>query len=186
MIEILEAAKEVEQFFRRRRWKFCIIGGVAVMRWIPPRTTEDVDFSLMTSLGNEARVIDRILQDFEGRGSDAREFAFESRVLLIRSSNGTDIDIALAAFAFEETILERATRFRFARGVTLTTASAEDLLLMKAVASRARDWLDIGEIMTAQKDKLDWAYLDRQAVLLEQVFEMEILNRIQAERDRLS
>lgn len=30
---LLEAAWEVEQFLRRQQWRFCIIGGLAVIRW---------------------------------------------------------------------------------------------------------------------------------------------------------
>lgn len=179
MIAIFEAALEVEKFFRGRRWKFCIIGGLAVMRWVAPRATEDVDFSLLAGLGNERRIVARILRDFEPRGSDAAEFAFESRVLLIKASNGTDVDVALSAYPFEEEIIARASKFSFAKGVRLTTASAEDLVLMKAIADRPRDWQDVSEIVQVEADRFDWRYLDRQLAGLSEAVDVEpILQRL--------
>jgi len=33
MNAIFAAAKEVCDFMKKRRWKFCVIGGLAVQRW---------------------------------------------------------------------------------------------------------------------------------------------------------
>jgi hypothetical protein len=39
MNALFEAAKEVADFMKARRWKFCVIGGLAVQRWGEPRLT---------------------------------------------------------------------------------------------------------------------------------------------------
>lgn len=41
MNEILSAAKELGDFMRQRQWEYCIIGGLAVIRWGEPRLTQD-------------------------------------------------------------------------------------------------------------------------------------------------
>jgi hypothetical protein len=174
---LLAAALEMERFFRARRWRFCIIGGLAVVRWGSPRATEDVDISLLTGLGNEARIVERILKDFAPRSDDAGAFALESRVLLITPSNRTSIDVALTAYPFEEEIIQRASKYQFAKGVRLTTASAEDCILMKAkaIASRSRDWQDIRDIAEAQSQQLEWDYIERQLVGLSEAIEADDL-----------
>ena len=48
MNALYEAALEVQGFFQSRQWRFCIIGGLAVVRWGQPRATQDVDFCLLT------------------------------------------------------------------------------------------------------------------------------------------
>lgn len=173
MSDVLAAAVEIEKFFRARRWRFCLIGGVAVMRWARPRTTEDVDVSLLVGLGSEQRVIDRILSDFEPRIEDAATFAIQNRVLLITSTNGTNIDVAMASYEFEEEIISRATKFTYAKGVRLTTASAEDLVLMKCIADRPRDWQDVKEIVSAREEQFDWDYIDRQLNGLAEAIDVE-------------
>jgi len=37
MTPVLVAAIEIQQFCQAREWPFCIIGGLAVLRWGEPR-----------------------------------------------------------------------------------------------------------------------------------------------------
>jgi len=155
MNDLLTAASEVQEFCRAEGWKFCLIGGLAVVRWGRPRTTRDVDISLLTEWGDEERYIDRLLERFAGRVGESKEFALRARVLLIKASNGTPIDIALASIAFERDVIERATYFDYADGCTLLTASADDLIILKAFADRPQDWVDIEGLIARNSEKLD-------------------------------
>ena len=83
-----------------RGWEHCIIGGLAVQRWGEPRLTRDVDLTLLTGIGREEAFVRPLLQHFSGRLPDALAFALDNRVLLIRASNGKDIDISLGALEF--------------------------------------------------------------------------------------
>ena len=156
---LLHAALEVEQFLRAQQWRFCIIGGLAVVRWGQPRATKDVDVSLLTGFGTEAEYVDRILQHFPGRIADARQLALNNRVLLARTVSGVPLDIALAGFPYEEKVIARSSVFAYAKDASLTTASAEDLLVMKAFAGREQDWFDVKGILARQGDRLDWNYI---------------------------
>jgi predicted nucleotidyltransferase len=89
------------------------------------------------------------------RRTDAREFALTHRVLLLRATNGVDLDVSLAAFEFEREALDRATAFEFEPGVRLRTCSAEDLIIYRAVAGRARDVADIETVVIRQLRHLD-------------------------------
>ncbi len=58
MSDLLASAMEFEQFFRARGWRFCFIGGLAVLRWGMPRVTLDVDISLLTGWDATAAFVD--------------------------------------------------------------------------------------------------------------------------------
>lgn len=163
---LFEAALEIQQFLGDRNWRFCIIGGLAVVRWGQPRATQDVDVSLLTGFGSEAFYVDAILQTFAGRLADARAFAIANRVVLAKASNGVPLDIALAAVPFEEQVIVRATAFDFSPGVRLVTASAEDLVVLKSFAGRDRDWGDVEGILVRQTSRLDWDYIRTELELL--------------------
>ncbi len=151
----MAAAAEVEAFCQARGWQFCFIGGIAVQRWGMPRFTQDVDLTLFTGFGGEAEFADALLAEFVPRLRDARQFAIERRVLLVRTRGGVDIDFALGAFPFEEESIGRASIWPVSDAISLTTCSAEDLVIHKVFASRDRDWADVETVLTRQFGKLD-------------------------------
>ena len=153
------AAKEVADFMKARRWKFCVIGGLAVQRWGEPRLTRDADLTLLTGFGEEERFADALLERFQGRRPDARAFALTNRVLLLRASNGKDVDVSFGALNFEVSMLKRATPFEFDVGLVLPTCSAADLFVMKAFAARPQDWLDAEGIAVRQGRSLNRAHI---------------------------
>jgi hypothetical protein len=155
MNPIFAAALEVQDFCRARRWKFCIIGGVAVQRWGEPRLTQVVDLTVLTGFGREEVFVTALLDHFAARRADARDFALRHRVVLVESNRGIAIDISLGAMPFEERAIDRASEFTIAPGVVLSTCSAEDLIVFKAFAGRERDWLDIEGIALRQAGRLD-------------------------------
>lgn len=93
------------------------------------------------------------------------------RVVLVASSEGIPIDIALGAMPFEESAIRRASAHEVAVDLALTTCSAEDLVVFKAFAGRDRDWLDIEGIVTRQGPRLDEALIWRELLPLLQLKE---------------
>ena len=157
MIEplLIEAAIEVQSVLSAGGVRSCIIGGLAVQRWGEPRATQDVDFSVLAPVGEEQRPLDLLLAAFAPRRPDARAFVIANRVLLIRSSNGVAANIGLAGSAFEVEILERSSAWNIGAGASIVTCSAEDLVIYKLVAGRARDVADIEGIVRRQASGLD-------------------------------
>jgi predicted nucleotidyltransferase len=181
MIPLLAAALEVHTFLDEQGWPFCLIGGLAVVRWGEPRTTQDVDVTLLTGFGSEESFVDPILARFRSRRSDARDFALLRRVLLVESTNGRGVDISLGGLPFERDVVRRASHYTFARGCRLRTCSAEDLVVMKAFAGRMQDWRDVQTVLLRQAGRLDLAYIRRQlAPLVELKEQPEILDRLEA------
>lgn len=133
----------------------CLIGGLALQRWGEPRMTQDADLTVLAPFGTEEVVVDALLQRFAARIPTARQHALEYRVLLLTASNGVSLDISLAAFPFEEEVLQRASRWRQVGKVWLITCSAEDLIIYKLVAARGQDLVDVAGIVHRQGRRLE-------------------------------
>jgi len=157
--EVIRAAAELQTFCESQGWRFCFIGGLAVQRWGEPRETVDVDLTLLTGFGGEEPFVRKLLERFDARIADALNFALTRRVVLARACSGVGLDIALGGLPFEEAVVARSTLFPFPPQTQLRTCSAEDLLVLKTFAARAKDWLDVEGVIIRQAGKLDWPYI---------------------------
>jgi hypothetical protein len=164
--EVIQAAAELQSFCELQGWRFCFIGGLALQRWGEPRETVDADLTLMTGFGNEEGFIEALLSRYRARIGDAKSFAIQNRVLLLCNTAGVGLDVALGALAFEESAIARSSEFVFPPHTPIRTCSAEDLVVMKAFASRPRDWIDIEGVLLRQQSLLDWTYIQGQLLPL--------------------
>jgi hypothetical protein len=162
MNTLFAAAQEVQDFMQKRGWRFCFIGGVALLRWGAPRTTQDIGVSMFTGFGGEEPYVRDLLARFTPRIQDAEAFARDSRVVLVNASNGVPVDLALGAVPLEQEAVRRATPFEFTPGISLITCSAEDLIVLKAFAAREQDWADVEGIAARQRGRLDWDFIEGQ------------------------
>ena len=179
MLEVYLAAADLQDRCRASGWRFCVIGGLALQRWGEPRETIDVDVTLLTGFGNEAAFARELLTWYQPRVPNAFDFAIRHRVVLVQAASGVGLDIAFGAMPFEEAAVDRATDYEFAPGVTIRTASAEDLIVFKAFAARPKDWIDIEGIVIRQGDRLDWELIQRYlSPLVELKEEPEILTNL--------
>lgn len=125
-----------------------IIGGIAVIARGVPRQTVDIDAAVWA----EHLDVDRLVRVLEhhaivARIPDATAFARERQVLLLRHEpTGTPLEVSLAWLPFEREALDRATPVAFG-SVVLPVATAEDLIIYKAVAWRDRDRADIERLL---------------------------------------
>jgi hypothetical protein len=187
MTRLIQIAVDLQRFLDMKKWPNCVIGGIAVQRWGEPRLTEDVDLTLLTGFGEEEPYVDALLARYQPRVPSPREFALEYRVVLVKTDDGVGIDIALGGLPFEINAVSRASDFDFASGERVRTCSAEDLLVMKAVAGREQDWLDIKGVLARQRDKLDWnMVLSELRPLCELKEAPDIVIRLERERKRVN
>lgn len=121
-----------------------VIGGVAASLLGRPRLTRDVDALIL----GDAIGWERILESARRYGIAARideplEFARRTRVLLLRHlPSSVDVDVSLGALPFEQEAVERASILEVG-AIRVRLPSVEDLVIMKALARRPRDWSDI-------------------------------------------
>ena len=178
---LFQAGQELQEFIEAREWRFCFIGGLAVLRWGEARLTLDIDLRLLTEPGREEEYIDAFLQAFKSRFSNARDFAVDHEILLLQASNGVAVDIYLTALPFEREIITRATSFCYSPDCSLITCSAEDLILLKAFTPRKSDMADCEGIMMRQGQDLDFKYILSQLMAMcEQKKALEIVDKLQS------
>lgn len=178
---LLTAAVEVQEFCERRHWRFCFIGGIAVQHWGEQRATQDADLTLFTGIGDEPAYVDALLETFQTRIDDARGFALQRRVLLLRASNGIPIDLSLGALGFEDKLVSTSTLEEITPGVRLRLCTAGVLVVLKAFADRGLDWRDIKGIIVKSGKQIDWDDVRRDlAVLLDLKGDMEPMTKLEA------
>lgn len=156
-----QAAEEIAQFLDDGEVPYVLIGGLAVQYWGEPRTTRDVDVAVMVPPERLETFLDEVLARFRPRLPDARNFALRHRVLLLNSSEGVPVDLSLGIPGYEEEVMNRAVSASFPGFSPLRLVSAEDLIIHKCVAGRARDCEDIERILIRQRLSVDLAYIHR-------------------------
>lgn len=133
-----------------------IIGGIAVIARGVPRQTVDIDATIWAEgLDVETLLPTLAAERILPRTADAVAFARERRVLLLRHEpTGTPLELILAYLPFERTALERADLVDFG-GVRVPAATAEDLIIYKAVAWRDRDRSDVERLLVLHGRSID-------------------------------
>lgn len=152
---ILQLSVEVGERLEGIGIPYCVIGGVAYQRWGEPRQTVDVDATLFVGFGNEKFIIDQVLSLYESRIESPHEFALQNRILLLRSKLGTGIDLSLGGLPFEKRLIERSSVWDIPRHGKIRTCSSEDLVVLKAFASRPQDWIDVEKVIIRQGIRLN-------------------------------
>jgi len=152
---IAEAAVETHEWLCAHNVKGFFIGGIAVQFWGEPRATLDVDVCVIVSNEEERCLALDLLKDFHPRISDAAVFAEQSRVVLLVASNGCNVDVSYSGAWLDEEAFERAVSVEILPGRRIPICSAEDLVVYKAVAGRAKDVMDIRGIVRSQSRKMD-------------------------------
>jgi hypothetical protein len=133
-----------------------IIGGIAVIARGVPRQTIDVDATIWAEgLDPELLLVKSASHSLVPRLQESLEFARRHQVLLLRHEpTGIPVDLSLAWLPFERVALERAEPVDFG-GVTIRVATAEDLVIYKAVAWRDRDRADVERLLVRHGASID-------------------------------
>lgn len=161
MVDLVAEAVRLEAFLQSRGWRYCFIGGFAVLHWGEPRLTSDLDLSLLTGFDSEASYVDALLSVYSPRIDAARDFALARRVLLLKSEGGVGIDVSLAALPYEELLIGRAVPVEMLPGSTVHLCCPEDLIVMKMFAGRDTDFRDVRSVIVRQQARgLDWRHIE--------------------------
>jgi len=158
-----------------------IIGGIAAGLLGEPRFTADVDVVLLVEMDE----LPRLLEEAAARGIEARienveAFARHNRVLLLRhAASGIDVDIAIGMLPFESEMVRRSKRVSVG-GLDLRLPTPEDLIILKAIAHRPKDVLDIDAVI-ANHPNLDKEHIHYWVRLFAEALEMpELLSDLEA------
>lgn len=125
-----------------------IIGGIAVSLLTEPRATQDIDVTIWSE-GLSTETLLRTAGSFGlvPRIDNPLEFATQARILLLKHRDtDVSIDLSLGALPFEKEMIDRAGIMEIG-SLRLRVATAEDLIISKAVPMRPVDLVDIETLL---------------------------------------
>lgn len=130
-----------------------VIGGVATSILGKPRLTADADALILLSTEDIPYLLQRArAEGLVPRLPDVEQFAQRNRVVLLRhEESGIDVDISLGLLPFEVETVERSQVYQ-AGSLRVRLPTPEDLIILKAVAHRPKDLLDIEALVTTRQD----------------------------------
>ncbi len=137
----------------------CLIGGHAVNAWVEPRFTADIDLTVLADRAG----IERVQADLGACGYRVVRAVgadLPSGPDFVRLAGGVDdppIDLQAAKTAFQVQVVERALEHH----AGLPVATPEDLVVLKLIAHRAKDLIDLRNLLALPA--LDWSHIERWA-----------------------
>lgn len=150
---LLDVIRDFVAWIKDQNVPSAIIGGVAAGILGRPRVTRDMDAVLLLDISDAVSFLAAGSRfGFSPRFADTLDFAARRRVLLVvHDATGLNVDLSLGATPFETQSVSRAT-LRTVGGVSFPVVTAEDLVVMKALARRARDVADIEGVLDTHPD----------------------------------
>lgn len=164
MTSLEDALKAVVNVLVQHQIPYAVMGGLAVRLYAIPRFTNDVDLTIsiardkLVLLFDSLRKINcEIPSPFDQGWLDSvAGFPF-FKVDFVHDDRTIEIDIFISETDFQDSLIRRRREIETPVG-TITFVSPEDLILLKLIASRPRDLIDVQEVFFTL-GQLDIAYL---------------------------
>jgi hypothetical protein len=156
--DVLEGAVELAAVARQANLRYALIGGLATGYRTQPRFTQDIDFLLQIP----QLQLPAVLDDLTAHGFVAdpvttiREWTREHMTTL--SFRGVRIDWLKPVIPLYQHVLERATDETLLNQ-PIRIASPEGLILVKLLAYRPQDVVDIENLVAAHRETLDLEWI---------------------------
>lgn len=164
MKDVYETLLEFIDIFRELDLRYAVMGGLAIRAYSIPRSTWDVDLTL----GIDRDDLPRFFEAVESRGYSVPEAYSRGWVDQVAgmplvkfktycASGTVDVDVFIAENDFQMSSLSRSEIMPTEVG-PVSIVTPEDLILLKLIANRPRDLIDVADLLFIQGD-LDEDYL---------------------------
>ncbi len=164
MKDLTAALEEFSHLFEALGIPYAVMGGLAVRYYGLPRPTFDLDYTILLDREQLSTLFDRA-EELGYTVAPAYRAGWVDEVAglplvkfgLYVQQHTIDIDVFLAETAFQKVVLKRRRRENI-EGLWLWIVTVEDLILLKSLANRTKDRLDVNDVRFMQGD-LDEGYL---------------------------
>lgn len=154
--ELIESFIDLNQFLQRHAIRYCLIGGLAAGYWGEPRYTKDIDFTVVS----HTRRLDEIAGLLKGEGYKIRNKG-ESQLQVVQKGDRHFLaDLILADTDYQDWVVQRAVSVPMF-SIHVPICSPEDLVILKIIANRRQDLLDIENVLKNHSKNLDKNYLQK-------------------------
>jgi hypothetical protein len=140
--------------------RLALIGGLAVNQHRRPRFTDDVDF--MAPAGSEIveAIVRRMAEDgYEVVKSFGEKLPSGPDFIRVARAGSPAVEFLTAKTDFQDAVITRAVSIEGLQNIRIATP--EDLVVLKLVANRSQDHLDLLEL--GRIPALDWSYIEHWA-----------------------
>lgn len=153
--ELIESFLQINRYFQDHQLRYCLIGGIAAGYWGVPRYTKDMDFTVVSLSGGLKPLMKQMIRD----GFKVVEKGSSQIQVVQKGSLHFQADIILVEMDYQDWVVQRAKPVSIF-GITVPICSPEDLIILKLIANRRQDLLDVENILKAQGSHLDRDYLN--------------------------
>jgi hypothetical protein len=145
------------RLFERGKIGYALIGGHAVNVWLEPRFTADVDVTVQATPAELARLTELLATGgYAAVRSHGADLPSGPDFVRFASWDGTaTLEVQLAKTEFQREVIRRAS------SGSVRVATPEDLIVMKLIANRPKDRVDLAGLL--RLPALDWDYVERWA-----------------------
>jgi len=165
---IADLLARLERAFARCGVRWFLFGAQAAILHGVARLSADVDVTVDLGARSRAELATALAEaGFDLRGADVAGVAETTRVLpFVHRASRIPVDVVLAGPGIEEQFFARVEE-RIVGDARVPVAAAEDLVVMKVLAGRARDLHDVAAIIRARRGTLDVPQIRVTLALLE-------------------
>ena len=171
-------------FLERHGVAYALVGGLAASLRGQARVTADVDMVIAADVDRALRLAVEVdASSFALLFPDVADVVQKAFILPLRHrQTGVKLDLAIGLSGFEQQTIQRAEIIDVG-GCPVAVASAEDLIVMKILASRPQDDQDVRGIVLAQSDRMDWDYCLNMARELGEAVGQDLESRVRTLRN---
>lgn len=152
---------------------YVLMGGLAVRAHAIPRPTNDVDLTITCPREQFAKLLNRFESECiqvpeiykSGWLDRVAEMPLVKLKTMLDQDHWVDLDIFLCETDFQRSLMDRRMKVEFDDSRSLWIVTPEDLVLLKLIANRPRDLIDVADVLFVQ-GQLDETYLRHWASVL--------------------
>ena len=152
--DLLSGLATTAETLEKNRVSYAVVGGMATGYRSQPRFTKDLDFLLHIPQVALPGLLEALAQQGYQFDQTATIREWIDHHMVVLTYHGIRVDWLKAVIPAYQHILDRSTEEAWL-GKRIRVASAEGLILMKLLAARTQDWLDIENLIAAQRERLD-------------------------------
>jgi hypothetical protein len=177
--EFEQTLEDIDRCCRANHVPYAIIGGIAGIIHGSTRTTVDIDLTILAEVDQLEFILQLFAEDYISLQPDPLNF-FQRCLFISLQHRRTKlrVDIAAALSGFERQVIERRQRLIY-NDVEVSTCTVEDLIIMKLVAARPKDDLDLENLISLHRKSLNLAYLHARAKEFIEVERSDVPERLE-------